>query len=162
MKTLNRKSASPPLPPSPPLRRPAPAPYFQPLFWFFRVPHPGEVIKIYFLPPLKRGRFELCFFRIPDAKIDWALVLFTKIISRILRSVKDVKGRSVKGRSVLRIWNQIWRYQKCLQELFLFYCFIFEYYFDSAAVHKRVDISVWYFLNIFCNQNLGTRSFSKT
>ena len=148
--------------PPPPLRQPAPAPYFQPLFWFFRVPHPGKVIKIYFPPPLKRWRFEVCFFRIHDAKIDWALALFTKIISRISRSVKDVKGRSVWGRSVLRLWNQIWRYQKCVQELFLFYSFIFEYYFDSGAVHKRVDISVWYFLNIFSNRNLGTRSFSKT
>ena len=44
------KSASPPTF----LRRPAPAPYFHPLFLIFRSPPPGKVIKVYFTP-LKRG-----------------------------------------------------------------------------------------------------------
>ena len=43
MKKLNKKSTIPP----PLLRRPATAPYFHPLFWFFRFPPPGKVIQIY-------------------------------------------------------------------------------------------------------------------
>ena len=44
-------------PPPPLLRKRTPAPYFQPFLKFFRCPPPppGEVIKIYFLPLLKRG-----------------------------------------------------------------------------------------------------------
>ena len=45
--------------PSPLLKRPAPAPYFHPLFKVFQSsPPPGKLIKIYF-PPLKRGKSEL-------------------------------------------------------------------------------------------------------
>ena len=40
------------------LRRPAPAPYFHPLFSVFQIPPPGEVFKIYF-PPFKKGESEL-------------------------------------------------------------------------------------------------------
>ena len=48
---LNRKSVSPPLPPTPCLRRAAPAPYFHPLFMIFQFPPPPrKVIKI--LTPL--------------------------------------------------------------------------------------------------------------
>ena len=51
---LNRKSASPPL------RRPAPAPYFNLTFLFFRFPPSGGGNQN-LLPPLKRvGRSQLC------------------------------------------------------------------------------------------------------
>ena len=42
---------------APLLRRPAPAPYFHPLFLVFQIPlpPPGEVIKIYLMPFKKGG-----------------------------------------------------------------------------------------------------------
>ena len=47
LKQLNRKSVTPP----PPLRRPAPAPYFHPLPLIFQIATPpAEVIKIHFTP----------------------------------------------------------------------------------------------------------------
>ena len=50
-------------PPSPLLKRPAPAPFFHPLFKVFQSSPPrGKLIKIYF-PPLKKGESKLCIIR---------------------------------------------------------------------------------------------------
>ena len=60
---INLKWPAPRLPPSPPLRRPAPAPYFHPFLNFSDPPSPllGGVIKIYFFSLHEGGGgYKLC------------------------------------------------------------------------------------------------------
>ena len=62
---INLKWPAPRLPPSPPLRRPAPAPYFHPFLNFSDPPSPllGGVIKIYFFSLQEGGGgggYKLC------------------------------------------------------------------------------------------------------
>ena len=95
MEKLNKKSVSPP--PLSVLRRPAPAPYFHPLFSVFQTPFPGEVVKIYFPQLKKKGKSEIWGLSIDVQKQiqgDGISLLGPKTWSKLDCSNKNVKTRT--------------------------------------------------------------------
>ena len=95
MEKLNKKSVSPP-PPSV-LRRPAPAPYFHPLFLVFQTPFSGEVVKIYFPQLKKKGKSEIWGLSIDVQKQiqgEGISLLGPKTWSKLSCSNKNVKTRT--------------------------------------------------------------------